>query len=772
MNKRELNYALFKNAFIYCFCIFIFSCSGTHKLPEGQVLYTGSEIKVTGSGKHKKKKIINEASRALAPRPNGKFLGMRPKLALYNSIRDSTKTKSKFNRWLKYKVGEPPVLITDALPEKISKVIDARLFNTGIFNGTTQYEIVRKKNTAKIVYQLQVHDPFKISGYSLDTQEADVTRDIRESMTKTLIAPGQDYDLQMLKNERSRIDFFLKERGYYYFRPDYLIFKADSSFNEKTIYLRLSVKSDIPQEAFRKYYIRNIYFETDFSLVQNDSILRDTTLSHGIFFIEKEKIIRHKVISRAVFIRSKDLYSQKNHNMTLSRLMSMGNYKFINIKLAEADTSEDGYLDAFISATPGPKRNIRFETDLVTKSNNYTGPALTVSYKNKNSFNGAELFNMNLRGSFETQLTGENKGLSSYEIGPQVELYIPRFIVPFKMKDPKTFYIPKTRFSVSYDYKLRAEYYNMTSLQFLFGYKWQRSLKVSHEFNPVNINFISVNDKSERFQAMLDENYLLAKSYEDQFIAGMNYSFTYNEQVFPEKKIQYYINGTIDLAGNLLSLGKRAFTAQIPSPEEPLTIASKPYAQFARYSLDVRNFIALTKKTKLALRLYGGVGFAYGNSTTLPYNEQFFSGGPNSLRAFRYNSVGPGDYIAPDSIDDFVELGGDVKLEGSVEYRFPIISIFKGALFLDAGNMWLRKPNPDIQADAISKNFYKEIAMGTGVGIRLDITFFVLRFDLAFPIRKPWLPEQERWVFDQVNIGNPDWRKENLILNIAIGYPF
>jgi len=759
-----------KKYFLIGLCALFVACNGTKRLPPGQSLYTGAKVAVEGEGKFSRRKIKSEASNAFAPRTNKKFLGLRIKLMIHNSVKDTT--GSKFKKWLKYKVGQPPVLLTDANPEQVSKVIDATLFNMGIFNEVTRYEIKRKKNAASILYTVHVHTPYSISDYSFLQGNDSLSLMIHESMTDALVIRGNDYNLSVLKAERTRISEYLKDRGYYYFKPDYLVFKGDSSVTAKTIRLVLAVKPDIPDIATRKYYIRNIYFETDFSLTDTTGN-RDTTLYDDIYFIEKEMIIRHRVIKRSVFIRKGDPYSRLNHNLSLSRIMSMGNYKYVSVRFTEADTTPGNYLDAYFYSTPSLKRTIRLETDMVSKSNNFFGPSQIINYKNRNTFNGAELLEFKLKGSFETQISGDYKGLFSYEIGPELSLYIPRFIVPFRIPASKSPFIPRTRISVSYDYSHRVEYYTLKSLQLTFGYEWKGSIKTLHRLNPVSINYYAVSDKTESFQEMLDEDPTLARSFEDQFIAGMDYSFTYNEQLYTLKRIQFYVNPTAELSGNVISLGKRVFANEKPEPgKPPLLLAGNPYAQFARASVDFRTYFRLTKKTTLVARFLGGIGIAYGNSITLPYVKQFFSGGPSDIRAFRYNSLGPGTYIAPDSVDNFYGQGGDYKLEANLEYRFPIIAILKGALFIDAGNTWLRKPNEEIQAEAISKDFYKEIALGAGYGIRLDVTFFVLRLDLAMPLRKPWLPENERWVVNDIQLGSPSWRKENMILNLAIGYPF
>ena len=333
-------------------------------------------------------------------------------------------------------------------------------------------------------------------------------------------------------------------------------------------------------------------------------------------------------------------------------------------------------------------------------------------------------------------------------------------------------YIPKTRFSISYNYLKKVAYFNMHTLQFIYGFKWKKDIRQENELNPVSVSYTSITKQSAEFIKLLDANPFLKKSYEEQFIAGGSYSYTYNEQVLPEKKMQYYFQLATESAGNTFSLVKLIAGEKISS-DNPLRVIGSIYSQYAKLSVDGRGYYNFRNKNKLAMRVFAGVAKPYGNSTTLPYIKQFFSGGPNSIRAFHINSVGPGTYQQNADNKGFLQLGGEVKLEMNAEYRFNIFRFFKGALFADAGNIWLLKTNPANTVSPFSfSDFYKEIAVGAGIGLRIDVTFFILRFDLAMPLRKPWLEENYRWVTNQINFGDPSWRRENLILNVAIGYPF
>jgi hemolysin activation/secretion protein len=312
----------------------------------------------------------------------------------------------------------------------------------------------------------------------------------------------------------------------------------------------------------------------------------------------------------------------------------------------------------------------------------------------------------------------------------------------------------------------------MRTFQFIYGFKWKETIRKEHELNPISISYTSIVNKSPAFNELLASNPFLKKSYEEQFIPGGSYSFTYNEQVDVEKKIQYFFHLVTEASGNSISAVK-LISGQRVSSKDPSKIGGSIYSQLAKLSIDSRAYYNFADKNKFALRIFAGIGEAFGNSSVLPYSKQFFSGGPNSIRAFHINSVGPGTYFQNSNVSGFLQLGGDIKLETNAEYRFNIIRFFKGALFMDAGNIWLLKSDPAATSNPFNlSDFHKEVAVGAGFGLRIDLSFFILRFDLATPLRKPWLEENKRWVIKQINFGNPSWRSENLILNVAIGYPF
>ena len=482
--------------------------------------------------------------------------------------------------------------------------------------------------------------------------------------------------------------------------------------------------------------------------------------------------VKPKVITRSVYLRKGEEFSRLKYTTTLNRLMSMGYFKLVQISFSENTDSLPGLLDATILLTPMSKYSFRTELDLVSKSNNYAGPRLNLSVLNRNTFKGAELLNLKLAGTYEAQVGRNTKNLYTYSYNPQAELTFPSFIVPFKLKESNSIFLPKTHILLSYNFLKKVDYFDMNTLKTAFGYQWRKDIRIDHELNPIDVSYSSVRNKSAKFNELLESNPFLKKSYEEQFIAGGSYTFSYNEQMLQGKKVHTFFQVKAGLAGNALSLASLIGGRTISS-ENPATVVGSVYSQFAKLSIESRVFYNLKSRNKLAIRAFAGIGKPYGNASIMPYSEQFFSGGPSSIRAFQINSVGPGNYFQDTNVQGFLQMGGDVKVEMNAEYRFTIYKFFKGALFADAGNVWLHKSNPALIGTPFSfSSFTDQLAVGTGLGLRIDVSFFVLRFDLAVPLRKPWIEENNHWVTNQIDFGNAAWRKDNMVLNVAIGYPF
>jgi Outer membrane protein/protective antigen OMA87 len=476
-----------------------------------------------------------------------------------------------------------------------------------------------------------------------------------------------------------------------------------------------------------------------------------------------------------VFFKKGEPYRREDHDLTLNRLMNLGVFKFVNVRFEETDSAGVPHLDAHIYLTPQLMKTIRFELRGVSKSNNFVGPVFNSSYQNKNLFKGAELFKFSLETGFETSISSKQAG-SSYQAGVRTELQLPQFIAPFRIENVSSRFVPKTRIALGFRMLDRLQYYQMISGDAEFGYTWKETLSTEHVLNPFAVTFALLTKRTDKFNELLSTNPLLRKSFEEQFSIGPNYSFTYNDQLDQSEKNHLYFKGSADFSGNILYAAQSLLTGVKGTPDNPHRILGTVYSQYSKFDIDVRHYSNSTgQTTMLASRFIAGAGFAYGNSSTLPYVKQFYIAGSNSIRAFDARSLGPGTYKIPDSLATrlFNDQAGDIKLEANLDFRFPIVSIVHGAVFLDAGNIWLVHEDPARPGSRFSSGtFLDEIAVGTGFGIRFDLSFFVIRFDLAWPLRIPSLTAGERWVLDRIKFGDSGWRKNNLVLNIAIGYPF
>jgi outer membrane protein assembly factor BamA len=334
-------------------------------------------------------------------------------------------------------------------------------------------------------------------------------------------------------------------------------------------------------------------------------------------------------------------------------------------------------------------------------------------------------------------------------------------------------FVPKTTVSVGGGLFSRVRYYELHSFNTALGYNWRKSDRFAQSLNPIDISYTNLVKSSAEFQEYLDENPTIKRSFEEQFILGAVYSFTYST-LHLKNKHTFLISESADVSGNLEYLIANNIPGLVNQKDGQYTLLNVPFSQFARLRSEARYFINTGNSTALGMRLIIGTGIPYSNSETMPYVKQFFVGGTNSVRAFRARTVGPGSYNPPDSLDNtYLDQAGDIKLEYSIEYRFPIHSFLKGAFFVDAGNIWLVNADEQRPGGKFDFNtFYRELAIGTGFGLRFDFDIIVVRLDLAFPLHKPNLPEGDRWIFTDIQMGSPTWRRENFTLNIAIGYPF
>ncbi len=755
-----MNRTLWKYCPIWLFFLaglFLTGCNTTKYLAENESLYVGSKVEFETSHKiEQEPELRDEIDEVIKPEPNRKIFGLRPALWIHFQVKEPEKQKGlKF--WLKYKLGKPPVLISEVRPESISKLIQNRLYNHGFFNCSVNHEIVDAGSKKKrVIYTAVLDRPYVLDTVLFEKDTTILGTEIRFTNARTLLRRGNRYNLETFQNERTRIETTVKDSGYYYFNTDHLHIAADTTIGDKKMNIYLGAGKNIPPEVKQVYYFGEIEVFSNYQLSHGDEPRQDfdSTTFEGVVFYGDTVLnyFRPQPLKRSLFIEEGDKYSRIAHEQTLNRLMGLGTFKFADVQFIQAGDSLSNVLDAQIFLTPMDKKNIRAELETVSKSNNFTGPRLTASWLNRNIFGGAELFRLDFMGGLETQLGGISEGSTSgdyfsYQLGVGAELQVPRFLTPFAIRYNSLF-VPKTNIKARYELVNRVQYFQLNSVSSSYGYTWKPNLNIQHELNPVAITFSQLTKTSEQFDQLLEDNPFLENSFAQQFILGPEYTFTYNDQEDEDFRNHTYFSVSGDVSN-------------------PWGVLGEVFSTYARFTTDLRYYFKVSKGSKLVGRVYTGIGIPYEHSQQLPYVKQFFSGGPNGIRAFRARTLGPGSYkISDENVTiGFLDQNGDLKLEFNLEYRFDIYGFLKGAVFADAGNIWLMNDNPSqTGAQFNSETFMDELAVGAGVGLRMDFNFFILRLDVAMPLRKPYLPAGNRWV--------ANWIKERPVLNIAIGYPF
>jgi len=751
----------------------IISCNNTKFLPANDSLYTGADIKIESKelSKKKKKLLTAQLKILVRPKPNVSIFGFRPKLWFWN-ISGTPKHKISIKRLIK-KLGEPPVLLSDVNTQKTSLVLQNNLENTGYFRSSVTGDVVVKKKRARAVYSAVPGPQYTISQVVFQQDSSPLQQAINLTKKWTLLKKGEPFNLDLIKTERARIDSRLKQRGFYFFDPGDIILDVDSTIGNHLANIYVNTKKNTSPAARKIYHINEVVIYPTFNASVAAS---DTSRSFGQMYddylvIDSSRFYKPRLFRQAMQFKPGDIYNRGEHNATLSRLINLGTFKFVKNRF---EVTQDSLLNAYYYLTPLPKKSLHIEIGGTSKSNNLTGSQITAGFTNRNTFKGGEILNVTVTGGAEVQVSGNYKGYNTYRYGAEANLAIPRFVVPFFYINPPGGFVPRTNVQLGYDVLSKQSLFTLNSIRGAYGYTWKESERKEHTFYPVSVQYVQPRNVSQLYLDSIKNNPALKHIIDTQFILGANYNYLFNELVGRVPDNAFYFNGLVDVSGNVAGLVKR----NVIKSGDTARIFGAPFAQYAKVETDFRYYRNLGGKNVWANRIDVGLGIPYGNSRQLPFIKQFFVGGNNSLRAFRSRALGPGKYIDPTLLDPLKRKGfvpdqsGDIKLEMNTELRFKIVSPVYGAAFVDAGNIWLYNEDVSRQGSKFSSDFLKELAAGAGLGLRIDISILILRLDLAFPIRKPWLPESDRWVINDIKFGSSLWRKENLVFNLAIGYPF
>ena len=715
-----------------------------------------------------------EVDAALAYAPNNSLFGSSSLripfpsgLWIYNA---TVGKKSRFAKWIFDTFAATPVLISTVNPKTRALVAQNTLRNYGYFNGTVNYEILPEKNPrkAKISYTVRPRNLFRLDSIAYLHFPARGDSLIQRTMRRRTLFKGDPFSVVNLDAERTRISELFRNSGYYFYKPEYITFRADTLQRPGFVQLQVVPAEGIPPAANKRYYLGKTtirMFGTDSYALTDTLKFRDYTIYYNGG--EKGRLpLRFGALRRNMFYRKGMLYRQNIMSFVQQQLSGMDVFSTVNLKYVPRDTTAtNDTLDIEITGMLDKPYDGEFTTKVTSKSNGQIGPGLSFSMSKRNAFRGAEKLKFEVHGSYEWQtnstVRGRSSVINSYEYGTSLSLDYPRLIFPGARKFSRRAQT-STSFVLDATWMNRANYFGMVSLSARAAYTYQARPTIKHEFVPFRLDYDELLSTTPTFDSIMNVNQALYVSMRDQFVPSMRYTFTYSSPRRARNPRTFIFE--VKESGNVTSGIFAAFGK--PFNQKDKKLFNVPFAQYVRLLAEYREEFRLTPRTSIATRIGTGVIFSYGNSTAAPYNDLFSVGGANSIRAFSVRGVGPGSYIPGASEYSYIDQMGDFKIELNAEYRFPIVSLLSGAVFLDAGNVWLLDADPNRPGGTFDiSRIGKDLALGTGFGIRCDLDFLVLRFDIGVGLHAPYDTGKSGYY-------NMPKFKDSLGYHFAVGYPF
>ncbi len=775
-----------RNSFLYiAVCIFLVSCSMTKNIPEDDQLFTGlTKIQYepdTIDNTHFAA-VQEEVEAALATAPNGAILGSSYYrvpfsfgVSVWNHYNGSD---SGFGKWMLKAFGKQPVLMSWVNPELRAQVAQSVLRNNGYFSAYVGYEVVPQKNpkTAKIGYHVAPGRVYLLDsvGYFGFPREADSI--LHTSLADAKIRKGAPFSVANLDAERQRISLLLRNNGYYYYQPSYASYLADTAIVDGKVQLRLQMADGVPLQAQHKWYIGRININMQKSFME-----QPTDSFRGRFFTirysGKRPPIRPRVLMADLRLRPRQPYSYDDYMLSVNKINAMGLFSMTDFVFTPRDTSKLGLLkndtlDLTLNCVFDKPWDFYIETNFNVRTIGRMGPELRLGVTRLNAFRGGEKIDVNLHGSYEWASSG-GSSMNNYEYGADASIEFPRIIAPFfggnrlhrdkrgRFIRPRRYYTtPTTLAKVSTNIIYRPSYYKMHVVSGEWTYRWQPSAQSRHEFSPLTVKYQFMNSHTAEYDSLLKANPYLRATMQDHFIPEIRYTYTYTSPSTLRHPIRW--ETTLSESGNLLSLAYMA--AGKDWNEKQKTLFKNPYSQFLKVETDFTKTWTLNSSSQLVAHLAGGYIWCYGNSTQAPNSELFYMGGANTVRAFSVRGVGPGDVKSfGNTATDYLLRNGNIKFLANLECRQQLFGSLYGALFLDAGNVWTTVDNA--RGKFQLKNFFDELAVGTGIGLRYDLSFLVLRLDWGIGLHLPYETSRSGF-FNAASF------KGDQTLHFAIGYPF
>jgi outer membrane protein assembly factor BamA len=747
------------------------SCANLKYVPDNEYLLDNVDIKIDNQDFDKDKLYSY-----IRQRENTRILGfLKFHLWLYNLSKPGLK-----ENWLK-RTGEPPQVFNATLAEQSIDQLITYLRNKGYYNAKVDYtsKIHKKSRKTDVRYNIKCGKQFLIDNISYEIPDSVIRRLFFEGYIPEYLKEGAPLDLEKLDNERDEIIQFFKNKGYYHFSKPMLFIEADTTKNkgkgDLKVFIQLpEANSKDSARIYRPYFIDHYTFNVSRS--SPVQVISDTIHSPRYTWIFPQNFrYNQKFFMGINKLDKSDLYSVDSAEDTFDAFNRLRQFRFINIYFQEKpNTIDSALLNCFIDLSPLSKQSTSFDIEGTNTSGNF-GIAGNLNYSHRNLFHGAELLNMTVKGAMERQqaiVGNQSLDFNTRELGIETTLTLPQLIGPGSLLPSFGNNLPKTLFTVGYNFQRRPDYTRTISSMKL-GYEWKTTEFRQHNWNLVDFNLVNLSSFDPKFLNSIYDLYIKG-SFTDHLIFATSYSFVYNNQPVRAKEDYFFIRFSAESSGNMLNLlsvltGGEKKVVQDTSglkPQAYYEFFKTRYAQYLRSDIELRKGYWLNKYNSVVGRLFVGVGIPYGNFDVLPFEKKYFTGGANGIRAWQVRSLGPGTYKAPQG--SYPNQSGDVKLEGNLEYRYKLIKFLEGAFFLDVGNVWaINEKDNRKGAQFKPGTFYKQLAIGTGTGFRFDFDYFVFRLDLGLKVRDPAEAESNGWI-----IGSRKLQGNDFNLSFAIGYPF
>ena len=759
------------------------SCNPTKYVPSGDVLLNKNTLIIEKSDEPLPPTVTKGAMKLyIKQQPNKKIFGTRFHLGLYN-LSDIEKEKWPHG-WLR-KIGEEPVIFDPVSATRSAEQIKSYLWSKGFFNASVTDTVRTEKKEAIVYFDVVPGKPYTIADIRYEVQDSMLYGLVILDTINSTIERGMIYDVDLLQKERQRLERFIRDVGFYAFSTEDIYFRVDSSLksHQVIVYYVVSRKSSLDSQGrlvytnHNMYRIRDVYvfpeFDPKLTLKEGEAYTRtfDTTYYKGIYYIAPPGrfLIKPEVINQSLYVSPGALFSLTKSEQTQTRLSDMKNHRLVNVTYRDEGRSPDpmrneSLLDCIIQLTPMLRQSFSVELEGTSTGGNLGG-ALNLLYQNKSLFRGAELFNIKLKGAYERVNIKEFK--NTYEAGLETSLRLPKLLVPFPVRESIIRNRdPKTILQAGYN-RQSVPVYTRTIANVTAGYAWKGNNWTKHSFNPLSFDVVKLPFVDPEFQAMVDTTSYLAYSFRPVMVLGGMYDFIFNNQMLQNSKDYWVVRCGFDVAGNLLDLTYKLAGAE-KATDDTYHFLGEPFAQFVKGEIDASYHYKLNEASNIVYRFFAGVGWPYGNTwKAMPYEEQYFGGGANDIRAWVVRTLGPGSYVLTKNA--FINQTADIKLIGNIEYRFKLFWILEGATFIDVGNIWTFRNDEGRPGGQFRFNsFLNDLAVGTGAGLRFDIKFVLLRADFGFKLRDPQAITGRRWrpLTGDYNI------KDDVTMVIGIGYPF